>query len=215
MITRRLRTGSPISQMMIVQHRVNTLEQLAAVPSSLGIEFDVREGPPYTCVVTHDPWTDGPGLDEFLSQCHHAFYIVNIKCEGIEPLVLHFLNKYKIENYFLLDCSFPMIRKIGTKTAIRLSEYERFVLMPGIADWVWVDVFHELPIDKQMCDRLHSLGYKICLVSPELQGQPEKLQDYKNRISEHIDMVCTKRPASWQDVAVPQASTESLHTPSH
>ena len=192
--------------MQIVRHRVNTLEQLEAVPSSLGIEFDVREGAPYTCVVTHDPWTEGPDLDTFLSKCNHAFYIVNIKCEGIEYLVLELLRKYNIENYFLLDCSFPMIRKIRTNTAIRLSEYEQFVLVPKIADWVWVDVFQELPIDKYTCYSLRELGYKICLVSPELQGQREKLEDYKHRIGEYIDMVCTKVPEAWQVASVPRAN---------
>jgi hypothetical protein len=187
--------------MQIVQHRINTLKQLAAVPSSLGIEFDVREGPSYTCVVTHDPWTDGPDLDTFLSKCNHAFYIVNIKCEGIEHLVLELLRKYKIVNFFLLDCSFPMIRLLSAlgerRTAIRLSEFEQFEMMAGIADWVWVDVFHRLPIDRSMCDQLHELGYKICLVSPELQKQSEKLEEYKNRIYDCIDMICTKRPEAW------------------
>ena len=39
------------------------------------------------------------------------------------------------------------------------------------------------------------MGYKLCFVSPELQGQPEKLEIYKKQlIKENIifDAICTK-----------------------
>lgn len=82
--------------------------------------------------------------------------------------------------------------------AIRYSEYEgmdTLKLMSGKVDWVWVDTFTKLPIDNKICKEIKSLGYKLCLVSPELQGQDEKIEDYaKQIIVEDIkfDAICTK-----------------------
>ena len=181
--------------MIVCKHRINTLEP---GDSSLGIEFDVREGPGGTILVTHDPWTSGPELATFLAAHRHTFYIVNIKCEGIEYEVLRLLKDANIENFFLLDCSFPMIHKLSlkgeTRLALRFSEYEEFRRMQGRAQWVWVDVFSRIPLGPKDCDELHALVYKLCLVSPELQQQPEKLEAYKQLLEGHLDMVCTKFP---------------------
>jgi len=112
-----------------VTHRVNTLSALKEVPSHLGIEFDVRESP-IGPLVTHDPWTTGVPLREFLEACDHAFYIVNIKCEGIEFEVLDLLETYDIQNFFLLDCSFPMLVKLARRgerrLAVRVSDMNRW-----------------------------------------------------------------------------------------
>lgn len=188
--------------MQLIRHRINSLEELADVPSFYGIEFDVREGP-IDVVVTHDPWTYGPLLSDFLAACHHAFYIVNIKCEGIEDRVLELLRTYGIDTFFLLDCSFPSIVRLSRlgehRTAIRVSEYEGLdtaVAMAGRSEWIWLDVFSRIPIGAEDCKRLQSLGYKICLVSPELQKQPEKIAEY-GWITQHVDAICTKVPTQW------------------
>ena len=42
---------------------------------------------------------------------------------------------------------------------------------------------------------LKSLGYKLCFVSPELEGQEEKIAEYKAYLKEEgivFDAVCTK-----------------------
>ena len=201
--------------MIVCKHRVNTLEP---GDSSLGIEFDVREGPGGTILVTHDPWTSGPELATFLAAHRHTFYIVNIKCEGIEYEVLRLLKDANIENFFLLDCSFPMIHKLSlkgeTRIALRFSEYEEFRRMQGRAQWVWVDVFSRIPLGPKDCDELHALGYKLCLVSPELQQQPEKLETYKQVLEGHLDMVCTKFPEKWSSDTSQPASVELQPLPS-
>jgi hypothetical protein len=201
--------------MIVCKHRINTLEP---GDSSLGIEFDVREGPGGTILVTHDPWTSGPELATFLAAHRHTFYIVNIKCEGIEYEVLRLLKDANIENFFLLDCSFPMIHKLSlkgeTRLALRFSEYEEFRRMQGRAQWVWVDVFSRIPLGPKDCDELHALGYKLCLVSPELQQQPEKLEVYKQLLEGHLDMVCTKFPEKWSSDTSQPASVELQPLPS-
>jgi hypothetical protein len=190
--------------MKICAHRVNTIQQLQETPPEYGIEFDVREYP-LGVLVTHDPWTPGVDLRTFLTHCRHAFYIVNIKCEGIEPTVLEILRSFQIENFFLLDCSFPMIvklRKMGeTRVALRLSEYESVQTTTALTQWIWVDVFTKIPVTEADCARLKELGYKLCFVSPELQGRPEDLEQYKQQIGNRMDMVCTKKPATWRDAS--------------
>jgi len=183
---------------MQIAHRINTLEDLRRVPAHLGIEFDVREGI-LAPVVTHDPWTASVPLSTFLGACHHAFYIVNIKSEGIELEVLRQLRLRNIEHFFLLDCSFPMLVRLSAqgerRLAVRVSEYESIETarsLMGRVDWIWLDCFTRLPLRAQTCDALRDEGFKLCLVSPELQGQPEKRETYWEILGGHVDAVCTK-----------------------
>ena len=184
-------------------HRVNTLTALKEVPSHLGIEFDVRESPEGS-LVTHDPWTPGVLLQEFLKHCNHAFYIVNIKSEGIEFEVLDLLATYNIENFFLLDCSFPMLVRLArqgeSRIAVRVSEFESIqtaLSLAGKVQWVWVDVFTKVPVTPLECLTLKQAGFKLCLVSPELQGRLVDLPAYRAEIGAEMDMVCTKVPSAW------------------
>ena len=200
---------------------MNTLSELKTVPSHLGIEFDVRESPEGP-LVTHDPWTNGVRLREFLAECNHAFYIVNIKSEGIEFDVLDLLKMHDIESFFLLDCSFPMIVRLARqgerRLAIRVSEYESIgtaYAMAGVVDWIWVDVFTRIPVSPKDCLALKGAGFKLCFVSPELQGRPEDLAPYRRAIGDCMDMVCTKVPTAWSSDEVPQASGEYQQRPSH
>ena len=42
---------------------------------------------------------------------------------------------------------------------------------------------------------MKKLGYKLCLVSPELQGQQEKISAYKEQLAKDnivFDAICTK-----------------------
>lgn len=50
-------------------------------------------------------------------------------------------------------------------------------------------------IGKKEADELKALGYKLCLVSPELEGRTENIEMYKKQIEDmeiEIDAVCTK-----------------------
>ena len=82
--------------------------------------------------------------------------------------------------------------------ALRFSELEGLDTirnMAGKAEWVWVDCFTRIPLDKDSYRELKELGYKLCFVSPELEGQEEKLSVYKQYIEEQdivFDAVCTK-----------------------
>ena len=105
-------------------------------------------------------------------------------------------------DYFFLDSSFPMIKLLtdmGVKqVALRFSELEGLDTirnMAGRAKWVWVDCFTKVPIDRESYEELKTLGYKLCFVSPELEGQEEKISEYRKYIEEQgivFDAICTK-----------------------
>jgi hypothetical protein len=62
-------------------------------------------------------------------------------------------------------------------------------------NWVWVDCFSKLPITFKNFKILKKLGYKLCLVSPELQDQNHKLKRYKEYLFKYniiFDAICTK-----------------------
>ena len=186
---------------MFVAHRVNSSSYENTISKEYGIEFDIRDSND-RLIVAHEPFTEGEEFEEFLSKISKRFLVVNIKSEGIELKVLELLKKYGFEDYFLLDCSFPAIVKLSRlgekRIALRFSEYENFMNVidnKSIINWVWVDCFTQFPLTKKMEEVFHAHGLKICIVSPELQGQSELINKYKNYIKENnifIDAICTK-----------------------
>lgn len=193
--------------MIYVSHRVNDICSLKNTPVEYGIEIDIRDYE-YELILSHDPFIGREDfhhilrLETFLKYYKHKFIILNIKNEGIEYRVLEILKKYHIDNYFFLDCSFPMINKLSQNNenniAMRLSEYETIetvLNMKNKVKWVWVDCFTKFPLNKDQFDLLKQNGFNICIVSPELQGQLNKLYEYKEYITTNNiipDMICTK-----------------------
>jgi hypothetical protein len=82
--------------------------------------------------------------------------------------------------------------------ALRFSEFEgidTILNMKGKVDWIWVDCFTKLPIDEVIYKALKENGFKICLVSPELQGKIHKIEEYKNYLETNkiiFYAICTK-----------------------
>lgn len=92
-----------------------------------------------------------------------------------------------------------LLSKNGEKNiALRFSEFEgidTILTMKGKVEWIWVDCFSKLPITKENYKLLKDNGFKLCLVSPELQSQPEKLEEYKKYLTKNeifFDAICTK-----------------------
>jgi len=188
--------------MEYISHRVNTKEELKQLSTEYGVELDLRDSLNGRLYIQHDPFKTGEDFEEYLKMYHHGTMILNVKSERIEYRILEMLKEYDVKNYFFLDSTFPMIKFLsdnGEKNiAIRYSEYEGMdtvKAMSGKVDWIWVDTFTKLPIDKKVYNEMKQLGYKICLVSPELQGQPEKIKVYAKQIIEEeiaFDAICTK-----------------------
>jgi len=195
--------------MLIIRHRVNTIDELRNTSSEYGVEIDVRTD----CkelILSHDPLMNGCKFKDWLKYYSHKFIILNVKEEGLEPNILNALSQYGIDKFFFLDQTFPILLRTAMagerRCAVRISEYESIetvIAMSGYIDWVWVDVFNKLPIGKDEWKKLKSLGLKLCIVSPELVGRTGKMHINKLQIELKekkikLDAVCTKNPNLWQ-----------------
>ena len=194
--------------MFIIHHRRNTLDLLRKTPSHLGVEIDIRSYGP-DLVVHHDPFVGALSMDEWLSAYNHKFIILNTKEEGLEERLLSLMACKGIQDFFFLDQSFPFLIKTARsgekRCAVRVSEYESVdtaLSLAGQIDWVWVDVFTKFPLSCSQYDLLKSAGFKLCLVSPELQQHPSTmLTAIKERMEAEnmvMDAVCTKFPEAWE-----------------
>ncbi len=192
--------------MKFIEHRVNTVAQLRRVPPEHGVELDLRDRGE-RLILAHDPFQDGEDFAPYLREYRHGTMILNVKSERIEHRALEELAAAgTVGDYFFLDCSFPMIRLLVSRgehrIAVRFSEFEPIegpLSLAGEVDWVWVDCFRRLPLDDASYARL-SEAFKICLVSPELQGHdPGRIAEFARQIEPYaIDAVCTKRPDLWR-----------------
>ena len=185
-------------------HRINTLNELNQIDKQFGTEIDLRDDyNSRNLKLVHDPFSEGESFEEYLKNYNHNTLILNIKSERIELEILLLIKKYNIKNYFFLDSSFPMIYLLNKEyknnnIACRFSEYENihfFLENKEMFSTVWVDCFSKFPLNKEIYDLIKKENKKICIVSPELQKQPEKIEIYRNYIIEKNiipDMICTK-----------------------
>lgn len=206
--------------MKIIVHRINSISQLGMIPKNFGIELDVRYHED-ELVLHHDPFShqkspQPENFSEFLLHYNcEGPLILNIKTEGIEEKCIELMNKFKIKNWFFLDLSMPCFVKYAKlaesgsiqgfgadNLAVRFSEEEPIEYALNFSKktkWVWVDCFTKLPLDDDSYKKLKNAGFKICLVSPELQKHSlDRIQEFKTELDgKKIDAVCTKNPELW------------------
>jgi hypothetical protein len=197
-----------------IAHRINTIEQLQRVPPQFGTEVDLRDRGE-RLILQHDPFKDGEDFSAFLRHYRHDTMVLNIKSEGIEPRVLEEIRRADtVRDFFFLDCSFPMMQRLirmgEHRIAARFSEYEpltQALALAGKVQWVWIDCFTRLPLDYQVNVAL-SRHFKMCIVSPELQGHPtERIEEFARQLETcPVQAICTKRPDLWQFALREEAS---------
>jgi hypothetical protein len=186
---------------MFIAHRVNTIAALLDTPSYMGVEVDLRdEGD--EIIIAHDPFSKGENFEKYLENYSHRFLIANIKSERIELRVKDLLDQFEIKDYFFLDSSIPMIVRygpqLGYKFSIRVSEYELVnsaLKMKDFANWIWVDCFEKLSINRDDYLTLKNVGFKLCFVSPELHDDSRNIIDFIEHLKKldiAPDMVCSK-----------------------
>ena len=149
-------------------------------------------------------FSSGESLENFISNYNHKTLILNIKSERIEYDALKVLDKYKIDDYFFLDSSFPMLIELSnngiTNIAARISEYESIEsisLVSNRVSWIWLDSFNGFYLTKNDATQIKKLNLKTCLVSPELQGRQEEIESYSSQLKSiglDVDAICTKFP---------------------
>ena len=194
--------------MEIIAHRINTINQLKNLNYKFGVEVDIRSNEK-TLIIGHDPFSDYINFIDWLFFYNHGTLILNVKENGLEDELIKIMKSFKKDNFFILDQSFPYIFKTikaGEKRcAIRLSEYESIntvLSLKGKLSWVWIDFFTKFPVDYETYKILKSHNFKLCFVSPELQGHNHStclnLKNYINSYKMYFDAVCTKKINFWQ-----------------
>ena len=190
--------------MIVIAHRVNTIEQLEQTPIGYGVEVDLRDYDGQI-VVQHDPWKNGEAFQRYMEHFRHRFIVLNVKCEGIEEEVLRIVKTRKVEDFFFLDLSFPalvkLVRRGERRIAVRFSEHEPIegcLAVAGKVDWIWVDCFTDFPPVLSQRERVLS-EFRTCLVAPELQGRPPLEAAAARVIMDRYraSAVCTKVPDAW------------------
>jgi len=193
--------------MEMISHRVNDLSTLQKLDPSYGAEIDIRSAGGQL-ILAHEPFAAGVSVDEFLqryAKTHSkALLILNPKEDGLEDLLLEKVRSHGIERFFFLDLTLPTlvrlaVRKNEKRAAVRVSEYEPEEAtrrLAGIVEWVWLDCFTGEPPQTELIRRLRH-SFKVCLVSPELQGYASERITAFRPLAPEIDAVCTKFPALW------------------
>ena len=195
--------------MIKIQHRVNSLEKLKNIDHNFGVEVDVRSINK-KLILNHEPFQKATSLDIFLKKLNHKFLILNVKEEGIENLILNYVKKNRIKNYFLLDVTVPKIfqfikNKKKNNLCLRISKFERLNQLNFFnkkIEWIWVDTFdNKIPLNINDLEG-YSKKFKLCLVSPELVKTNNidvikfiKINKYKLNF---FSAVCSKNIKTWE-----------------
>lgn len=195
--------------MHLISHRRNTLQELRDTPRHYGVEIDLRSQGK-DLILHHDAFMDGENFEAWIASYAHGTLILNVKEEGLERRLLEIMDARGIKDFFFLDQSFPfLVRTTRTgerRCAVRVSEFEQLetaLTLTGKADWIWVDCFTRFPLTQGDASTLKKAGFKLCLVSPELQGRSAETEIPAMRrllaeLGIEADAACTKRPDLWE-----------------
>ena len=195
--------------MIKIQHRVNSLKKLKNINEDFGVEIDVRSIKK-KLILNHEPFQNAVLLNKFLKKFNHKFLILNVKEEGIENLILNFVKKNKVKNYFLLDVTIPKIfqfikNKKKSNFCLRISKFEKLSDLNFFnknIEWIWIDTFDsKIPLNVRDL-KIYSKRFKLCLVSPELIKTNSinlnkfiKINKYKLNF---FSAVCSKKIKTWE-----------------
>jgi hypothetical protein len=195
--------------MKLISHRRNTVKDLIATPNKYGVEVDIRSKGKQL-IIHHDAFVEGESFDDWIGAYQHGTLILNVKEEGLEARLITLMKSKGINDYFFLDQSFPFLVKWAKagehRSAVRISEFESIetaLTLAGKVDWVWVDCFSRFPLTRDDARRLKEASFKLCLVSPELQGRDAETEiplliSHLAQLDIEAEAVCTKRPDLWE-----------------
>jgi len=242
---------------LIILHRRNRIDQLKDLPAGCWVEVDVDLRDGVACVghdsMAGQPVLT---LEDYLTHAIKrgvTGFAFDCKREHAEKAVQPLLSAHKIVDYFYLNEIETVADRFlavsrDHRSAIRVWQYHgaydviRYAgdmkaetqSFPG---WVWVDCWRRgliedignafIPLSQSDAQKLHQLGVKLCICSPELYAHdydktytPDELQAIyrgvvayrhsliKNGIS--FAAVCTKFPWLWIKDIDPLLSAKEL-----
>ena len=94
--------------MIIIKHRVNTVDKIIKTPKSYGVEIDLRSNHK-TIYLNHDPYKKGVKFSQWIKYFNHKLIVLNVKEEGIEKKIINILKKNKEINFFFHDQTFSIL----------------------------------------------------------------------------------------------------------
>jgi hypothetical protein len=100
---------------------------------------------------------------------------LNIKSDGLFPLVKNLIFQSEMTNYFVFDMSVPDTRGYLTQQIpvfTRLSEYETVPAFFEQSRGVWLDAFESEWYDSTVIKKLLDSNKEVSIVSPELHRRP-------------------------------------------
>ena len=187
----------------------------SALEQGFGIETDFRDLAG-KLVISHDPPQPGAmHADDFFEwwgrlSRNDAPLAINIKADGLQPLLAQSLAQHPAPNYFCFDMSIPdaqLYEQQGLKFFTRESELEPSPCLYAQAAGVWVDQFFSDWIEPEAIQKHLAAGKEVCIVSPELHKRPhqafwEKLKSVGVESWPNV-MLCTDYALSARDFFLP------------
>lgn len=142
-----------------------------------GTETDIRDLAK-TLVMAHDPPSGNEmTTDAFFSLASKTPDLplaLNIKSDGLAPMLLSALNQYNLNNYFVFDMSVPDMRAYinqGMRVYTRHSEAEPSPAYYAQSEGIWLDGFEGVWYGIAEISQHISAGKSIAIVSEELHGR--------------------------------------------
>jgi len=176
-----------------------------------GTETDLRDlnG---NLVVAHDPPRAGAmaAAEMFALHAHHDAGLplaLNIKCDGLQPLLAAELERFAPRDVFVFDMAVPDLLgwlRAGVPVFTRHSDVEPEPVLLERAAGVWLDRFHSDWWDVAVVRRHLDAGLRVCIVSPELHGHDHRPMWDRLAASDlpHSGklMLCTDYPADAKEL---------------
>lgn len=152
-----------------------------AMELGYGFESDVRDYKEHLVIshnIASEKSPDAEVVFEWLQEFENKLcFAINIKADGLKNIIMEYLKKYNISNYFLFDMSIPQMveyKDLELRFFTRQSEIERFPSLYEDAAGVWMDSFGEYGwMTKALIEGHIECGKDVCIVSPELHGNKE------------------------------------------
>jgi glycerophosphoryl diester phosphodiesterase len=158
----------------------NTAEAFVrSFSQGFGTETDVRDAGG-ALVISHDPArADALPLPAFF-EIYNRYgaglpLALNVKADGLAPLLRDHIVAHGIRNYFCFDMSVPDARgylRCGLASFSRQSEEEREPAFYDRVAGVWMDAFDADWVAEGDVARHLAARKRVCIVSPELHRRP-------------------------------------------
>ena len=192
--------------MIFIAHRRNTLEELNTTPVEYGMR-SISAAAAKTSSSTMMRWFRAE-ISEWIAAYRHGTLILNVRKRDWRRACFP-MDSHGITDFFFLDQSFPFLVKwakaasSAAPSAYRIRIHRYRAQSRGQSRLGLGGLLHALSVERGRGARLQDAGFRLCIVSPELQGRnaETEIPAYAALLTERgiaAKAVCTKRPDLWK-----------------